>query len=200
MAGENHIGEVCGNGRPITVTFTATDTTAYSQYDNVGVNLAVSGATQATPIVITCATHGLADGDPVTITSVGSNAAANVSCLAKVTGYSTVTFGMYSDKALQTPIAGNGAYTSGGTVARLFRIPGAFRKAGGNAYLTKVSCTTNNATSATRAHYGFTMRPFRRSWTTSEKDRAMGKHRAAHRARQIPRLRSLPRTAIVRSV
>ena len=156
VASEAHIGEVSGNGRPITVTFTRpANGTAYSQYDNVGVALAITGATNATPIVVTCDTHGLADGDPVTIASVGGNTAANVSCFAKVTGYSTVTFALYSDKALATPIAGNGNYTSGGTVARLFRIPGAFRKAGGNAYLTKVSCTTNNAAWATQHQLWF---------------------------------------------
>ncbi len=83
-----------------------------------GATLAISGATNATPIVITCATHGLADGDPVVISGVGGNTAANASCYAKVTGYSATTFGMYSDKALTTAIAGNGAYTSGGTVTK----------------------------------------------------------------------------------
>lgn len=155
-AGETHLGEVGGKGIPVTVNFTRpADTTAYSQYDNVGVNLAVSGATHATPIVITTPTHGLADGDYVTIAGVGVNTAANGNFYVKVTGYTTLTFALYSDKALTTPVAGNGDYSTGGTVARLFRIPGFFRKAGGSGYITKISCTTNNAAWATQHQLWF---------------------------------------------
>jgi hypothetical protein len=113
------------------------DTTAYAALDNVGVNLAVTGATNASPIVITCATHSLADGDPVTISSVGGNTNANGDYFAKVTGYSTTTFALYTDKALTTPKAGNSNYTSGGAVARLFRLPNVARIAGGVGYIVK---------------------------------------------------------------
>lgn len=76
----------------------------------------VSGATNATPIVITTASaHGLVDGQMVTVASVGGNTAANGTFFAKVTGYSTTTFGLYSDPTLLSQVAGNGAYTSGGT-------------------------------------------------------------------------------------
>ncbi|MGB8648865.1 MAG: hypothetical protein WCF84_26750 [Anaerolineae bacterium] len=143
-AGENHVGAVGGNANKKTVEFTRpADTTAYAALDVIGVNLAVSGATNATPIVITCATHGLADGDPVTIASVGGNTNANGNYYAKVTGYSTTTFGVYSDKALTTPVAGNSNYTSGGTVARLFRMPSLSRVAGGSGYVVKVRVTTD---------------------------------------------------------
>lgn len=79
-------------------------------------SLSVTDATNATPIVITTGTHGLSDGAQVRCVNVGGNTAANVLAYAKVTGYSTTTFAMYSDEALTLPIAGNGAYTSGGSV------------------------------------------------------------------------------------
>jgi hypothetical protein len=91
--------------------------------------LAVSGATNASPIVITCAAHGLSasnDGTPanaVSITGVGGNTNANVSGYAKVTGYSTTTFGLYLDQALTIPVAGNAGYTSGGAVTTAASYP-----------------------------------------------------------------------------
>jgi len=79
--------------------------------------LVVSDATNATPTVITTTTaHGLEDGDPVWPNNVGGNTAANVLGYAKVTGYSTTTFGLYSDEDLTSGVAGNSAYTSGGIV------------------------------------------------------------------------------------
>lgn len=77
----------------------------------------VSGATNASPIVITTSTaHSQYDGAPVTVASVGGNTAANGSYFAKVTGYSSTTFALYSDYGLTTPVVGNAVYTSGGTV------------------------------------------------------------------------------------
>lgn len=79
--------------------------------------LVVTGATNASPIVITTGTHGLSDGDRVDIIDVAGNTAANGQWYAKVTGYSTTTFALYSDSDLSTAVAGNGAYTSGGIVS-----------------------------------------------------------------------------------
>ena len=147
VAGENHIGAVGGNCITKSVTFNRpAATTAYTVKDNVGTDIPVTGATNASPIVITAVAHGLSDGDPVTLSNVGGNTAANVSCYAKRTNYSADTFGMYSDKALTTPIAGNGAWTSGGDVARLFRLKGIFRKAGGDGYITQVRFGVDSAT------------------------------------------------------
>lgn len=84
--------------------------------------LAISGATNASPIVVTSAAHGLSsndDGTPanaVTISGVLGNTAANGAWYAKVTGYSSTTFALYWDQALTVPVAGNGAYSSGGTL------------------------------------------------------------------------------------
>ncbi len=71
---------------------------------------AITGATNATPIVITIASHNLTDGDQVTIAGVLGNTAANGTwVIASVT---TNTFGLVTS-------VGNGAYTSGGTCTRL---------------------------------------------------------------------------------
>jgi hypothetical protein len=66
----------------------------------------VTNATFATPIVITSAAHGLQNGMRVTITGVGGNTAANTT--AVVANKTTDTFELAG-------VAGNGAYTSGGT-------------------------------------------------------------------------------------
>ena len=70
----------------------------------------VSAATNATPIVITTsAVHGLVTGDTVVITGAAGNTAANGTWEVTVT--STTQFSL-------TGSAGNGAWTSGGTVRK----------------------------------------------------------------------------------
>ena len=71
-----------------------------------GSPLAISDATTATPIVITCAPHGLTSGAVVTIASVGGNTAANGTFV--ITVLSATTFSLNNS-------VGAGAYTSGGT-------------------------------------------------------------------------------------
>lgn len=66
----------------------------------------VTGATNASPIVITSASHGLTTGMKVTVASVGGNTSAN--------GTWTITVVSSSTFSLDTS-TGNGAYTSGGT-------------------------------------------------------------------------------------
>jgi hypothetical protein len=66
---------------------------------------AITGATNASPIVITSVAHGLTTGARVTITGVAGNTAANTT--AVVTKLTADTFSI--------AVAGNGAYTSGGT-------------------------------------------------------------------------------------
>jgi hypothetical protein len=71
--------------------------------------VSVTGATNATPIVITTSTaHNLATGTRVAITGVLGNTAANGNWTITSTGANTLS--------LDTSV-GNGAYTSGGTVA-----------------------------------------------------------------------------------
>jgi hypothetical protein len=126
------------------------DTTLYTTQDCWGAYLDVTGATNASPIVITCGTHGLADGDPVTIAGVGGNTNANGNGFAKVTGQDTTHFALYSDKALATPVAGNSNYTTGGTVAKLFRFPNVVNAVGGTGFVTKVRifCDDKTCTAA----------------------------------------------------
>jgi hypothetical protein len=66
---------------------------------------AITGASDANPIVITSNGHGLTTGQLVTITGVGGNTSANVTASA-VTVVSANTFSI--------AVAGNGSYTSGG--------------------------------------------------------------------------------------
>src|SRR5439155_1380643 len=75
----------------------ATNPTTYSG--------AITAATNATPIEITSAGHGLADGARVRITGVVGNTAAN--------GTWTITK-VNNDKFTLNGSVGNGAYTSGG--------------------------------------------------------------------------------------
>lgn len=74
----------------------------------------ITGATNASPIVITSANHGLTTGTRVTITGVVGNTAANATWI--ITNVSTNTFSLNGS-------TGNGAYTSGGT----WNVTGAYR-------------------------------------------------------------------------
>ncbi len=74
----------------------------------------VSGATNATPIVITTsAVHGLRNGQYVTIDGVLGNTNANGSYYAKV--LTANTFELYTNRQLTQARNGNAAYTSGGS-------------------------------------------------------------------------------------
>jgi hypothetical protein len=76
-----------------------------------GGTVAVTGATNATPIVIaTGANHGFITGAIITVASVGGNTAAN--------GTWTITVVDPTHFSLNTSV-GNGAYTSGGTAEYL---------------------------------------------------------------------------------
>lgn len=66
----------------------------------------ITGATNASPIVITSVAHGLTTGTRVTITGVGGNTAANATWV--ITRIDADTFSLTSS-------TGDGAYTSGGT-------------------------------------------------------------------------------------
>lgn len=75
--------------------------------------LTITNATNTDPIVVTIsAAHGLKNGDMVTITSVGGNAAANTDII--VANIAPTTFECTT--LAHANIAGTGAYTSGGTV------------------------------------------------------------------------------------
>lgn len=78
---------------------------------------AVTGATNATPIVLTVTAHGFANGDVVVVKGVGGNTAANN--IWKVAGQTANTINLVNAFDGTTNSVGNGAYTSGGRVACL---------------------------------------------------------------------------------
>jgi hypothetical protein len=84
--------------------------------------LTVTGATNATPVVITTGTSGgLANGQVVQIAGVTGNAAANGTYYAQTAGYAATQFALYLDPALTKPVAGTGGYGGGGTVKPAYR-------------------------------------------------------------------------------
>lgn len=100
------ITRVSTSSSPTTGIVTTTVANAGGDVSGIS-NLAVTGATNASPIVITTATHGLSTGDYVTITGVTGNTAANGTWT--ITVLSGTTFSLDSS-------AGNAAYGSGGIV------------------------------------------------------------------------------------
>lgn len=91
---------------------------------DVGIK-AITGATNATPIVITSTAHGFSNGDRVIIGGVGGNTAANGHFL--IANVAANTFEL-TTVAASANVAGNGAYTSGGYAVNLGP------SASGNAY------------------------------------------------------------------
>lgn len=76
------------------------------RFSNTARTLTITGATNATPIVITSVGHGLIDGMTVTVADVEGNTAAN--------GTWAITVVTADTFSLDTSV-GNGAYTTGGT-------------------------------------------------------------------------------------
>jgi hypothetical protein len=83
---------------------------------DVGVK-AITGVTNATPMVVTSATHGFSNGDIVVVAGVGGNTAANN--VWKVANQATNTFELVSVADGTTNSVGNGSYTSGGYAVNL---------------------------------------------------------------------------------
>lgn len=77
---------------------------------DVGIK-AITGATNATPIVITATAHGFANGDIVLVGAVGGNLAANG--IWKIAGQAANTFQL-TDPITDGNAVGSAAYTSGG--------------------------------------------------------------------------------------
>jgi hypothetical protein len=96
----------------------------------------ITGATVATPSVLTCSTpHNLATGDQVQITGIVGTATDNVTAYALV--LSPTTFSIYADASTSTtPIAGVGTYTSGGKVSEAADISQFVTSSDFTAYIT----------------------------------------------------------------
>lgn len=77
---------------------------------DVGIK-AITGATNATPIVVTATAHGFTNGDIVLIGKVGGNLAGNG--VWKIANIATNTFEL-TDPVTATNVVGSAAYTSGG--------------------------------------------------------------------------------------
>lgn len=86
-----------------------TATTAGTMPAQEANNLIITGATNATPIVITSVAHGQTDGDIITVSGVLGNTAAN--------GTWTIA-NLTSDTFELVDSVGNGAYVSGGIFTR----------------------------------------------------------------------------------
>lgn len=119
----------------------------------IGGSLTVSGATNATPIVVTTSTHKLVDRQPVTIAGVngGSGTNANGNYYAKVTGYSSTTFALYEDANLTKPVVGNANFASNGTAAPIGILKDVVNFAGASGYIIKLRVMTNTNTWGTSA-------------------------------------------------
>lgn len=86
---------------------------------------AITNATNASPVVITSAGHGLTTGTRVSVSSVGGNTAANTE--TTITRIDNSTFSLDG-------VVGNGAYTGGGSwhVSGLYTV--SILAAGGDGY------------------------------------------------------------------
>src|SRR5262245_42514387 len=82
---------------------------------DVGIK-AITGATNATPIVITATAHGFTNADLVLIGAVGGNQAANG--IFKIANQAANTFEL-TDPITGTNVTGTGTYTSGGYAVNL---------------------------------------------------------------------------------
>lgn len=76
---------------------------------------AITGATNATPIVVTATAHGFTNGDTVYVDGVGGNLSANG--LWKIANVATNTFELQRPDG--TNVVGSAAYTSGGYAVNL---------------------------------------------------------------------------------
>lgn len=148
IAGMNEVPESSGSG---TAAYTSVTT-----FTNKGANLTVSNATNATPIVVTTGTHSLADYDIVNISGVGGNTAANGTWQIRV--LSGTTFSLYQI-GTSTAVAGNGAYTTGGTANKYNRH---WLRAGDDVVINSTTLTVASVPSA----YTFTVAGDYSAYTT----------------------------------
>jgi hypothetical protein len=131
------------------VTFTRpNDATQYAAGDAVApVTAAVSAASNTAPIIITTsAAHGLATGDRVFIAAVGGNTNANG--IRRVIVLTSTTFSIHNEKT-GAAIAGNAAYTSGGTVQPILRMADVVPFPGGSGSIIALHLQVKNATVTT---------------------------------------------------
>lgn len=100
----------------------------------------ITGATNATPVVVTCANHGFANGAVVKISGIEGNNAANGEF--KVASATTNTFAL-TDKLTSANVAGSGDYATGGVVVDA-TVVGPFDALKAGQILTVSGSTSNN--------------------------------------------------------
>jgi hypothetical protein len=109
--------------------------TAYAANQAVNIApLAVTAATNANPSVVTINAHGLQNGQAVNISGAVGNTAINGTWLVANVTANTFTL---TDIA-GVPVAGNGVWSSGGSLILLLTFPGMSIAAAGRGYLTKM--------------------------------------------------------------
>jgi hypothetical protein len=127
------------------VSFTRpANTTAYAIGDAVApVTSTITGATNANPSVITTsAAHGLVTGDRATIAGSVGNTAINGTW--QVVVLTATTFSIKTEAGVA--VAGNGAWTSGGTVQKLLRFTEVVPAAGGSGSIVAIRLQVRNGT------------------------------------------------------
>ncbi len=127
------------------VSFTRpANTTAYTIGDVVApVTATITGATNANPsVVTTSAAHGLATGDRVTIAGSVGNTAINGTF--QVVVLTATTFSLKTEAGVA--VAGNGAWTSGGTVQKLLRFTDVVPAPGGSGAIVAVRLIAKSGT------------------------------------------------------
>lgn len=118
--------------------------TQYAAGDSVApATVAITAATNATPIVVTAAAHGLANDDRVFIADVVGNTNANG--VRKVVVLTANTFALYNEST-GAAISGNAAYVSGGTVQKILRFADVVPVNGGSGSIIGVRLQVRNAT------------------------------------------------------
>lgn len=148
-------------GTSMTVTFSTVPTTTGTLSVGVtsfggksGSTGTITGATNATPIVVTSISHGLSTGNVVYITDVGGNTNSN--------GWFTITVTDADHFSLNNSV-GNSAYTSGGTWQLLTGIAEITRP-----FVTQTATSQSNGTTTlTITGTGFSTTPANNTVTTN---------------------------------
>lgn len=120
------------------------NTTQYAVGDSVApATSTITGATNANPsVVTTSAAHGLATGDRVTIAGSVGNTAINGNF--QVVVLTATTFSLKTEAGVA--VAGNGAWTSGGTVQKMLRFADVVPAAGGSGSIVGIRLQVRNGT------------------------------------------------------
>lgn len=123
------------------------NTTAYTIGDSVApVTVAISAATNASPAVLTAASHGLATGDRITISGAVTMTSINGDFVATVLTSSTFKISTEAGYLTGTFVAGNGVYGGSGVIQPMIRLADVVAQNGGYANLVAIQFFALSAT------------------------------------------------------